>query len=163
MKDEDHDETIVVDAYGFRLRAQRGDLGETTPTSWTEVGEQIRGHLLRLATAPTRLIVEALEGTTKLIRGLSSVPSALATRIASSHEAADLREHGRERVPAPSPDVALAQLDRVLQRLIVKGYCAEIVVRNDGTPVIIIVAPGEREAAEQLATSTALAEVPDNH
>lgn len=151
--EERREDGLVVDAYGVRVKAPRGHLGEPAPQSWIEVRQQLKGHLLRLATAPTRLVVEVIEGLTKLVRGVSSVPSALATRISRGHAVADELEGRRLGNDPVSAATALHSVEQILRRLRVKGYCAEILVRKDGRPAIIVAAPDERELANLLAES----------
>jgi hypothetical protein len=52
---------------------------------------------MRIAVAPTRLIADALEGVTRLIRGVSRIPSAFAERVGRAHAEADADELARQR------------------------------------------------------------------
>ncbi len=76
----DEEPPVVLDTYRPRLRGSPSDLGEEPPRSWSEVGGQINRHLMRFVVGVTRILAEVPEGTVRVWRGVTSIPSAFADR-----------------------------------------------------------------------------------
>lgn len=156
--------TIVVDAY--RIKAPAGDLGEPRPASWTEVKDQVIRHLIRIAAAPTRLAAELLEGATRLVRGLTSLPSSISVRLRQAHDRADTEEHLRQsasptalRRQTSVTDVepasvgsdaegarAVQRVAEILEKMRNRGLDAYVVIQTDGKVVVVLGAPKGSEA-----------------
>jgi hypothetical protein len=185
--DERDDVQIVVDAYGIKttLKARPDDLGEPPPASWKDVPYQINRHLMRIAAAPTRLIAEVLEGATRIVRGLSRIPSSVANRLRHAHIEADARESQcqelisgappRKLAGSPSDNRltghvssedqatrALSQIQAVLKKYSDQGYDAYVVIGSDGKPIIVLGAPhgSETQIREAVDQAQAMLETP---
>jgi hypothetical protein len=181
--DSGHDEIpIVVEAYGVKVdtKSRPQGLGEQPPSSWRDVPSLINQHLMRIAVAPTRLIAEALEGATRLIRGLSSLPTSVVNRIQRAHFEADAAEGQHQqtarrlieqRKTSLEPKALLAEgmpdedrtaqaierIQAILQKYKDEGLDAYITFGSDGKPIIVLGAPPQsesqvREAIEQTKT-----------
>jgi hypothetical protein len=160
------DVPIVVEAYGFKVSAKSrpDDLGEQLPVAWRDVPHRINQHLMRIAVAPTRLIAEVFEGVTRVIRGVSRLPSAVVNRMQRAHVEADASEERRQAIALdamrhqlpPSetqaqittdiPDedkaaLAISLIQAVLQKYTAKGFDAYIVLSPDGKPIIVLGTP----------------------
>ena len=138
--------TVQVDFYKIKIDARSADLGEEPPTSWRQVIEQIHHHLMRLASAPTRLIAETLEGVTRLVRGVSGVPEAISSRIERAHVHADAKETlAQERSLASAPHLGEehedAQLLSILDRCRVEGLLVKTMRGPGGIPAIVVLRP----------------------
>jgi hypothetical protein len=171
------DVPIVVEAYGFKVNAksQPEDLGEQIPVSWRDVPSRVNQHLMRIAVAPTRLLAEVLEGATRLIRGVSRIPTAIANRMQRAHVEADAIEEKHQAIAleamkhrlalgeSPSQitadiadedkaSLAINQIQAVLQRYTVKGFDAYIVLGPEGKPIIVLGTPpgSERQVLEAI-------------
>lgn len=165
------DVPIVVEAYGFKVntKSRPEELGEQVPASWRDVPRRINQHLMRIAVAPTRLVAEVFEGATRLVRGVSRLPSACANRIQRAHVEADASEerrqaialddmrhqlaHGetRDQITTDIPDedkaaLAISQIQAVLHNYTVKGFDAYIVLGPEGKPIIVLGTPPGSEA-----------------
>lgn len=140
--------TVVVEAYKIKLRTRIGDLGEPAPASWNEVLRQVRGHLLRIAVAPTRLIVEVLEGATRFIRGITHVPASVAERIANAHKQADIVERteqhavvsGTAHTQLGATD-AYARIIEILEKYQKEGRTAYLTVTAEGQLLVVLGTP----------------------
>jgi hypothetical protein len=167
-----NDESVVIDVYGIKTSIRPSDLGERTPKSWSDVRDQVRGHLLRLAVAPTRLLAELFEGTTRLVKGVSALPGAAASRIQSAHAQAEAREE-RLRVKAAhqkqlsstsgrvldSDDSAglVERLEEILQRVRAQGRDGTVVLMRNGSILVVLgTAEDAREAIEAAADDVVL-------
>lgn len=160
------DVPIVVEAYGFKVtaRSRPEDLGEQIPVSWRDVPGRVNQHLMRIAVAPTRLLAEVLEGATRLIRGVSRIPSSIANRMQRAHVEADASEGKRQAIAldamkhqltlgAPHAQtttdtsdedkaaLAISQLQAVLQKYTARGFDAHIVLGPEGKPIIVLGTP----------------------
>jgi hypothetical protein len=162
--DSERDEApLIVEAYGFKvnIKSRPDDLGEHPPSSWRDVPSFINQHLMRIAVAPTRLVAEVLEGATRLIRGLSRIPSSVANKLHRAHFEADAVEKQRQqlavdvikhKVTSAEPtalltdelssedmaEQAINQIQALLRKYRDKGLDAYIIFRSDGKPVIVI-------------------------
>jgi hypothetical protein len=169
---DDRDEIpIVVDGYGIKvtLKARPDELGEPTPTSWKDVPYQVNRHLMRIAAAPTRLIAEVLEGAARIVRGLSRIPSSVASRLQRAHIEADARESKNQEAITGAPQRELApgvpensltsgetsednaaraisQIQAILKKYSDQGRDAYIVIGSDGKPIVVLGAPPNSEA-----------------
>jgi hypothetical protein len=154
------EERVVIDVYGIRTRVRPGDLGEPSPSSWSEVRDQLRGHLLRLAVAPTRLLTELFEGVTRLVRGVSFIPDALVTRVWSAHDKVDRDEEKRqlEAGDTTSPSTSLdhsaqsvtaaantlvERLEVLLHQVRTEGRDGAVVLMRNGSILVILGTPEE--------------------
>jgi hypothetical protein len=159
------DVPIVVEAYGFKVnvKSRPDDLGEP-PASWMDVPRRVNEHLMRIAVAPTRLVAELLEGATRLIRGVTRIPSAIANRVQRAHTEADASEWVRQEIAAedkrrqlnsdvipaqlttdiPEEDkaaIAINQIQSILQKYTAKGLDAYIILGPEGKPIIVLGTP----------------------
>lgn len=168
------EEPVEIDVYGIKTSVRRSDLGEPTPASWTDVRDQVRGHLFRLAVAPTRLLAELFEGATRLVRGVSALPGAAAARIRHAHAQADEREEHLQVAAArhkalpdgtdanapnnkAAADALVARLEEVLQRLRVQGRDGTVVLMRNGSILVVLgTAEDAREAIEAAAEDMVL-------
>lgn len=157
---------IVVDAYGVKvtLKGPPGDLGEQVPSSWRDVPALVNRHLMRIAVSPTRLAAELLEGATRLVRGLTRLPSSVASRMHRAHAQADAREQQRQEIAnkltqgllspasldAPStnePQVedraatAMNQIQALLQKYASQGLDAYVMQGPQGNIIIVLGTP----------------------
>jgi hypothetical protein len=148
--------TVVVDAYYIRLQGQPAELGERPPATWREVANQINGHLMRIASGLTRLLCETVEGTTRLVRGLSGIPGALARRIETAHSAAEIAEGENQRkfeadqTAAINPDVSLKEIEAILTKYRIKGYLSQVSLGRDGRPILVIARPEHENLLNEL-------------
>jgi hypothetical protein len=145
-KDEHKTTSIVVDHYRIVVSDEDDRLGEQKPKSWSEVATQVNGHLMRMAAGATRLIAETIESATRLVRGISVLPSSVSRRIEQTHSAADDKE-GREQdrllsSGLPSVENGLKLLNDVLKKYKTLGFTAEVRIATDGKPVIVLLPPG---------------------
>ena len=159
--DRTNDVPISVDIYGIKVEtiSRQDDLGDPEPTSWSQVAHQLHRHLMRLATAPTRFVVQVLESATQLVRGIGRLPNAVARRLEHAHYEADKREESKQiaaqeniqpRQLTSSTETATENLEveralRVIERIIAKyntqGLDAYIDFTPQGKAVIVIGAP----------------------
>jgi hypothetical protein len=162
---------IVVEAYGFKVdvNSRPDDLGEQPPSSWKDVPGRVNQHLMRIAVAPTRLVAEALEGVTRLIRGLSRLPSSIVNRVQRAHFEADAIEGQRQQIArglikqhvasakpralltddASEEDKttqAVEQIQALLQKYKDKGLDAYVMFGSDGKPIIVLGVPPQSDA-----------------
>lgn len=172
--DDDQEITTVIDAYGIKIpvKTRRESLGEPAPSSWSEVSQQVRQHLMRIAAAPTRLVAEILEGATRLVRGLGQIPGALASRLDHAHDQADQREGQRQqraelrnRLSADenrsnseevdSAEHATSQIERILQKYSAQGFDAYVTLTPDGQIVIVLgTPPGSEDHVREMVEKT---------
>jgi hypothetical protein len=168
------EEPVAIDVYGIKTSVRPGDLGEPMPASWADVRDQVRGHLLRLAVAPTRLLAELFEGVTRLVRGVSALPGATAARMKRAQLQADEQEERlqlgaarRKMLPnaadarAENGDALagalVARLEEVLQRLRIQGRDGTVVLMRNGSILVILgTAADAREAIEAAAEDMVL-------
>lgn len=159
---------VVIDAYGIKVPLRPSDLPEPEPESWADVRNRLHRHLLRLAVLPTALLVELLEGVTKLIRGTTSLPTALSDRIQEAHNLADLREEQRQSTAAShgliagrlGPEVdsgdrvahLVARLEVLLEQMRARGRDGTVILLRDETIVVIL---GTAEEAREQITAVA--------
>ena len=134
-KKDGEPEPVAVDLYGIKLSGLRpGDLHEAPPKTWREVRSQLGSHLKRIATGPTRVIAEGLDGIARIFRGTSELPSAVAERIAKAHDKAEAGENANQANHAqPQLDDALDKIQKLLERCRAKGLPAKAVIRSDGS------------------------------
>lgn len=147
--------TIIVDPLRIKVRLRPGSLGEESPASWKDVANQVNGHLMRLAAGSTRLLAEVVEGATRLVRGVSSMPSALVRRIEKFHVIADVHEEIVQEeldrgAPAASPENALKNLEAILNRYHAEGLVATLHIDENGRPIIVVVRPEHGLLAEEI-------------
>jgi hypothetical protein len=160
------DVPIVVEAYGFKVSAKSRpeELGEQLPLAWRDVPRRINQHLMRIAVAPTRLVAEVFEGVTRVIRGVSRLPSAVANRMQRAHVEADASEerhqaivldamrhqlppgetHAQITTDIPDEDnaaLAISKIQSILQKYTAKRFDAYIVLGPDGKPIIVLGTP----------------------
>ncbi len=177
--DGDDETTIAIDVYGIKAKSSASSLGEDPPTSWQQVLDQVRGHLYRIAAGVTRLVAEALEGATRIVRGLSRLPTSFAIKLERSHELADGRENQRQhamlnRATAEhsqnSSDMtsqvtatasALARIQAILDRYQKEGTEAYLVISSTGKIVVVVGTPptGEGPLLKILEGADAMNEV----
>jgi hypothetical protein len=131
---------VELDLYGLKASARPGDLGEEPPATMREALRQMRGHLVRILAAPTRLVAETLEGLTRFVRGTSTVPGAIATRIQQAHARSDHGEDQRQEAAESDgprrllPNAAEAEREAQTRRL--EAWLARVRGRlHDGNPV----------------------------
>jgi hypothetical protein len=119
---------------------------------------------MRIAVAPTRLVAEALEGATRIIRGLSRIPSSVANKIQRAHSEVDTIEEQRQqtahdlikhKVTSAEPaglltnelsreDMAaqaMSQIQALLRKYRDKGFDAYMMFGPDGKPIIVFGVP----------------------
>ena len=167
------EETVVsIDAYGIKMRSRLGIDLQPTPESWKDVLRQIRGHLLRIAVAPTSLIAEIFEGAIRLVKGITTLPSAASSRIAHGHAHADAREAKRQREVldgdrSSSVSSPIDRINGILEKYRQRGLDAYVVLGPDETVVVVIGSPSESqevisEAVDQFRALSAGAS-PEDH
>lgn len=140
--------TIVVDGYKVVLRVPPGDLGEKTPRTWSDVLFQVNGHLMRIATGATRLVAEALENATRLVRGIATLPAAVTKRLTRAHDEAErveimAQQESLVSLTPPAADDAVRTIDALLSKYKVRGDIAE--VRTDGTRIVVVIVRSEAQ------------------
>jgi hypothetical protein len=158
---------VQIDAYGIKATVRPSDLGAPPPATWAEVRKQIADHLRRLAVAPTRLLAEAFEAATRLVRGLSSIPDAVAQRIHRGHAAADRTESQRQALTAGARMSKRAmdseerserarqlveRLDEIFQHVReTQGREAAVVFLDDGRVLLHLGTPSDAKGAVEAA------------
>jgi hypothetical protein len=156
--------SVTIDVYGIKTRV-RPVAATSAPLSWSEVRDQVRRDLLRLAVAPTRFVAELFEGATRLVRGISLLPAATAARIQSAHIEADLAEDMRQRAtlgrpPTTESDVdaeggaetIVNRLEVLLKRIREHGRDGVVILMRDGSILVVL---GTPEDARDLVEATA--------
>jgi len=121
---------------------------------------------MRLAVAPTALLVTVFEGATRLISGISRIPNVLARAVAAAHSEADKKETDHQmRVVAarrdsplslPEPisesdddvtvDRAVGTIEDILKKYRIKGLDAYVVITPDGRILVVVGTPPNSEA-----------------
>jgi len=179
--DEERGDHVELDIYGLKAKGRAGDLGEPQPTTMREALRQIRGHLLRILVAPTRLVAETLEGVTRLVRGTSAVPGALAARVQAARVRADQREDQRQeaaesewprRLLSEAMEAERAAEVRRLQDWMgrVRGRVdngrvvdADMVDLGDGRLLALAGVPPDERAAIEAATARTMRQLANNY
>lgn len=148
---------IQVDIYGIQAKIHPADVEEPEPRSWKEVGRAVNRHLMSLAAGIPGLLAEAVIGTKRVIRGVTSLPRSIGRRIEGAHKAADERENRQQdqlaagKIQALPPSEASDALEAKILELQARGIPVKIVDLGDGRTGIFIVQPEHQELAQELA------------
>lgn len=150
---------IQVDAYGIKARVQPADVEEADSTTWKKVGKAISKQFKRFAVGLFTLPNEVIYGSIRLIRGLTSVPGAVAKRIEGAHlkaekvEGIKLQElENGQALALPATDAAEA-MERKLLALNAKGLAVVLDQVDQESWVIAVIRPGHVELAKELGTN----------
>jgi hypothetical protein len=174
---------IVIDCYGIKvtLKSNPDDQDEQAPRSWSEVRRRLGQHLMRLAVAPTALLATTFESTTRLISGLSRLPSTLAKVISAAHETADEKENLLQRefeigqepfqlsssseTASEKAEVALRRIETILKDLKDKGLDADVIITPYGQILITVGTPlgSQAEVIEATKKAKALLDEPTEY
>jgi hypothetical protein len=148
---------IQVDGYKVKVHVRPAETGEPTPETWGEVARSVNEKLKALAVSSVGLVVDVVEGSRRIVRGLAEIPAAVAHRIDRAHVKAD-REEAIEQekaesraMPPPLPAAAVDRVEEILLRLQAEGTAVEIHELEDGRQAILIVKPEDRQIAAAIA------------
>jgi hypothetical protein len=152
------DVPISVDIYGIKVEttSKQDGLGDPEPTSWPQVAQQLHRHLMRLATAPTRFVVQVLESATELVRGLGRLPNAVARRLEHAHYEADKREESKQIAAQENiqpENLAVEHALRVIECIIAKYAAQGLDAYVDFTPqgkIVIVIGTPPNSSGEVL-------------
>jgi len=153
--DRDDDGQIQVEYYGIKRKFRPVASDERQPKTWQEVRDRMNRSLMRIATEPLALVADVFSGARSLVRGICSVPTAIASRIRRARKQSDDREDETQAIAATetaaiahTPEQALGELKAVLDRFQSMGLAVEVRQLSDGQAMIAVVRP---ELAGQVA------------
>lgn len=157
---------VQVDLYGVKAKGSPKDVEEVEPRDWKEVGTRVNALLRKIAVGLVTFVDEAITGARRGVKGLTSVPGALAKRIEGAHRQGDQEEEHRQNqlanreIAVPDTQHAVDHLASILERHQANGYHVRIVLK-DGKPVIVVVRPEHGELAAELGKNALLSFDPD--
>ena len=147
---------IQVDAYGIKANVQPSDTGETRPKTWKEVGQRVHDYLKSLCLNLFGLANDSIEGSRRLIRGLTRIPNSLANRIERAHDQADRQEDRLQtavetaQTTAPLRYIASENLEVKLLELQAQGIPVVLRELPDGKWAIILVRREHHDLTDEL-------------
>jgi hypothetical protein len=158
---------IQIDVFGMKVRVKPSELKHQEPTTWREVAGRVHASLKRTAVGIARLVEEVVEGSIRIVRGVTSLPGSISERVASAHEHADRAEDRRQAAAPPTAPAQLsgpsvseataaqaAALEGILKEKLAEGHFVAIRQLDDGQWAVIVVKAALAEQAEQLAKLT---------
>ena len=148
---------IQVDLYGIKTKIQPTETDEPPPRTWKETLAGVNHHLMRLTRDIVGFVADVPTKGREVLRGIATMPAAVARRVAGAHQQADRREDRRQdeletgAAPLPPASEAASALEDKLLALRAQGYAVELRKLGQGRWEIAIVRPEHLEHAHELA------------
>jgi hypothetical protein len=133
-------EQIQLDLYGIRTKFTPTP-SDPVPDTWTEVWDRVHSTLKSIVTDSFGVVGDTLSSTRTFVRGIGSIPKAIAERITASHKVASRHEADAERsVGRVTFDKSRASGDvnDILSRLNQRGVPAKLIDTSDGNVVLLV-------------------------
>lgn len=157
-QDSDEGPSIQCDVYGIKIKVKPGDINESQPASWSEVGQRINRHLMSLASGLVAFVDEVVLAARSVVRGIARLPDAIITRkVDRAHEESDRREDIQQKklksgeIEAKTPEEARRSLENWLNKQRVKGNYVTVQKLGDGNWLLTVVRPEAGELTTSLA------------